>query len=279
VGAVTCTTTQGIAPGGTATFVFNLQADTTAIGGVITGVVSAGATLTVQVSVTVEVQPVRDDLALTVTKWHEVFWDPRLDVTVRNTGTNAGTMTLTLTTDDDIVLVAPHAGCSVRRHRIECRAELQRDGTYRMSAWAFGLPHRGGTVRVTATLGTATKTVDVPIALHLGHPPVDPPVDPPTTPPTDPTTPTTTTTTTPPQAPTTTTVPPYTPEPTTPSEEPTVPAPTPTTPPPTTTTPPPTTTTPPPTTEAPTTPPCQPRPPWWPPLLGDLLPGYCPTPP
>ncbi|HWO60699.1 MAG TPA: sigma-70 family RNA polymerase sigma factor, partial [Umezawaea sp.] len=172
VGAVTCTTTQGIAPGGTATFVFNLQADTTAIGGVITGVVSAGATLTVQVSVTVEVQPVRDDLALTVTKWQEVFWDPRLDVTVRNTGTNAGTMTLTLTTDDDIVLVAPHAGCSVRRHRIECRTELQRDGTYRMSAWAFGLPHRGGTVRVTATLGTATKTVDVPIALHPGHPPV-----------------------------------------------------------------------------------------------------------
>ncbi|MFC0071931.1 hypothetical protein ACFFQW_49675, partial [Umezawaea endophytica] len=280
-GAVTCATTQGIAPGGTATFVFNLQADPTALGGVITGVVTAGATLTVQVTVAVEVQPVRDDLTLTVTKWHEVFWDPRLDVTVRNTGTNAGTMTLTLSADDNIVLVAPHAGCSVLRHHIECKAELPRDGTYRMSAWVFGLPFRDGTVHVTATLGNATKTVDVPITLFPGHPPVDPPVDPTPTPTTDPTVPPTTTTTkTPPTQTQTTTVPPDPTKPTTPAEEePQPPAPTTTTPPPTTTTPPPDPTTPPPTTTDPPTPPCQPRPPWWPPLLGDLLPGYCPPPP
>ncbi|MEO6083128.1 MAG: sigma-70 family RNA polymerase sigma factor [Umezawaea sp.] len=272
IDTVTCATTQGIAPGGTATFVFNLQADATAVGGTITGTVSAGATLAVQVSVVVDVQPVRDDLTLTVSKWHEVFWDPRLDVTVTNTGTNAGTMTLTLTTDDHIVLVAPHAGCKVRRHHIECQAYLQRDGTYRMSAWAFGLPFRGGTVRITATLGTATKTVDVPLSLVPGgHPPVLPPVIDPITPPV------VTTTTTPPPTTTTTTptpIPIPTPTPTTP--EPVAPSTTTTTPPPvTTTTPPPTTTTP----STPTTPPCQPLPPWWPPTLGDLLPGYCPPPP
>ncbi|HEX6345103.1 sigma-70 family RNA polymerase sigma factor [Umezawaea sp.] len=282
-GVVACATTRGIAPGGTATFVFNLQADGSGTGGVITGTVTAGATLSVQVTVTVEVQPVRDDLTLTVGKWHELFWDPRLDVTVRNTGTNAGLMTLTLTTDDDIVLVAPHTGCSVRPHRVECRAELQRDGTYRMSAWAFGLPFRGGTVRVTATLGTATRTVDVPVSLLPGgHPPVHPPLDPPTTPPTTTTTvPPTTTTSTEPEA----TTPPATTDPsTTRPAEPTVPEEpvTTTTPPPVTTTEPPPTTTQPPTSTpppTPTTPPCHPRPPWWPPALGDLLPGYCQTPP
>ncbi|MFD9737904.1 sigma-70 family RNA polymerase sigma factor [Umezawaea sp. NPDC059074] len=271
-GTVTCSTTQGIAPGGTATFVFNLQADTTATGGVITGTVSAGTTLTVQVTVSVDVQPVRDDLALTVTKWHEVFWDPRLDVTVRNTGTNAGPLTLTISTDDSIVLVAPYAGCAVTHHRVECRADLQRDGTYRMSVWAFGLPYRGGTVRFTATLGSATKSVDVPVSLIPGvEPPVVPPVVLPpvttttTVPPTTTTTtvpPTTTTTTTPPAGTTTTTT--TTPEPTVPSPPVETPAPT---------------TTPPTTTVPPTTPSCQPLPPWWPPLLGELLPGYCPTPP
>ena len=259
-GAVTCATTLGITPGGTATFVFNLQADATAVGGTITGTVSAGATLAVQVAVAVEVQPVRDDLTLAVGKWHEGFWDPRLDVTVTNTGTNAGAMTLTLTTDGSIVLVAPHEGCTVQRHSIECRADLQRDGTYRMSAWAFGLPFHGGTVRVSATLGTATKTVDVPVALvPVVQLPVLPAAAEPIIPPTTTAPPTVTTTTPPPPAGTTT-----------PEPEPTAPIP-----PPVTTTPPPTTTTPP----APTTPPCLPLPPWWLPQLGDLLPGYCPTPP
>ncbi|PRY43814.1 sigma-70 family RNA polymerase sigma factor [Umezawaea tangerina] len=275
-GTVTCTTAQGIAPGGTATFVFNLQADPEAVGGTITGTVSAGTTLTVAVTVAVEVQPVRDDLVLTVRKWHEVFWDPRLDVTVTNTGTRAGPLTLSLTTGDGIVLTTPCAGCSVRDHRIECRAELQRDGSYRMSAWAFGLPFRGGTVRVTATVGTASKSVDVPVSLLPG---VEAPVLPPSTPelppvttaptttvPSVPSTTAPTTTTTP--VPTTTT-PPETPPtaPGTPGEPvapPVVPTP-PTTPP----------TTPPPAT----TPPCTPWPPWWPPVLGDLLPGYCQPPP
>jgi RNA polymerase sigma factor (sigma-70 family) len=253
-GTVTCATTQGIAPGGTATFVFNLQADATAVGGTITGTVSAGAALTVQVSIAVDVQPARDDLALAVSKWHEVFRDPRLDVTVTNTGASAGALTLTLTTDDSIVLIAPHAGCSVRRHRVECRADLQRDGSFRMSAWAFGLPFHGGTVRVTATLGTATKTVDVPMSLVPGvQPPVLPPVAEPTVQPTTttPTTPPPTTTTTP-QA---TTTPPATTTTTTPPPEQTEPS---TTTPPVTTTPPPTTTTPP----APTTTSCRPLPPW-----------------
>jgi RNA polymerase sigma factor (sigma-70 family) len=264
-GTVACATTQGIAPGGSATFVFNLQASPDAVGGMITGTVTAGATLAVDVRVSVVVQPVRDDLLLTVSKWHEAFWDPRLDVTVQNIGTTTGPMTLSLSVDDSIVLVAPCAGCELARHVIECRAELQPNGSYRMSAWAFGLPFRGSTVRVTATLGTATKTVDVPISMLPGQdaiplPPAAAVADPPAT--TPPVTTTPPTTAEQPTAPTATTPPTVEPAPTTPS----APAP-------------PAVTPPPPSTPPPTTPPreepCLPRPPWWPPLLGDLLPGYC----
>ena len=268
-GTVACATTQGIAPGGSATFVFNLQASPDAVGGMITGTVTAGATLAVDVRVSVVVQPVRDDLLLTVSKWHEGFWDPRLDVTVQNIGTTTGPMTLSLSVDDSIVLVSPCAGCDLVRHVIECKAELQPNGSYRMSAWAFGLPFRGGIVRVTATLGTATKTVDVPISMIPGHDPTAlPPVAAAVEPPATTTTPPPVVTTTPTTPPTGTTTPPAV----EPSPTPTAPG-TPSTPP---------VQSPPPSSPPPSTPPreqpCLPRPPWWPPLLGDLLPGYCKTP-
>ncbi|WNV90642.1 sigma-70 family RNA polymerase sigma factor [Umezawaea sp. Da 62-37] len=278
-GTVSCATTRGIAPGGTATFVFNLQADQGAVGGVITGTVSAGTTLSVAVSVAVGVDPVRDDLVLTVRKWHQAFWDPRLDVLVTNTGARSAPLTLTLTTGEGIVLTSPHPGCSVRDHLVECRTELPRGGSYRMSAWAFGLPLRGGAVQVRATVGTASAAVDVPVSPLPG---VEAPVLPPSTTPEVP--PVTTTTTAPP----TTTPPPVTTTTTPPAEAvpaPTAPAETPPTEPgtPVQTTTPPVESTPPaepPTTSPPATAPsCEPLPPWWPPVLGDLLPGYCPPPP
>ncbi|MBB5955120.1 RNA polymerase sigma factor (sigma-70 family) [Saccharothrix tamanrassetensis] len=275
-GAITCVTTQGLAPGGAATFVFRLRAGQDAVGGQITGTVSAGTTISVDIRVDVAIQPVDDDLDLQVRNRHHGFWDPRLDIKATNTGGRAGTLELVVESDRHIAIVALRPDCSRTSHRIVCRQPLERGEAFRLSVWAFGLPFRGGNVTVTATLGTASRSIDVPIRPHpddgqLPEPPGGWP-EPPEVPTT--TTPPVTTTT----APTTTTTPeptsPETTEPSAPPDEPSVPSETPTTPPPTTTVPPPTTTPPPARTE----PPCRPLP-WWPPGRPDHLPpGLCWTP-
>jgi len=284
-GTVSCATEQGIAPGGAATFVFRLQAAADAVGGVITGTVSAGAELSVVVQVAVEVQPVHDDLELLVTKWHHGFWEPRLDIAVTNKGSRSGSLDLDISGDEHIVLVSPCADCDLHDNTITCAAPLDPGQSYRMSVWVFGLPFRGGSVRVTATLGTATKTVVVPVALRPGDWPQDEVTE--ATEPAAPTTEPPTTTTEPPvSTPDPTTVPPpWTTDPTEPW------TPDPTTPPTTQPQAPPTTTDPAPPEQSPTRPPVEPpRPPtprgetcelppaWWPPLLRDLLLGRCPTP-
>ncbi|MCE6999371.1 sigma-70 family RNA polymerase sigma factor [Saccharothrix sp. S26] len=277
-GAVTCATTQGIAPGGTATFVFRLQADPDAATGRITGIVNAGTSVSVAIDVAVEVRPVHDDLDLQVHRWQHGFWDPRLDIKATNTGGRAGVLRLVVESDRHITLVALRPDCERSWHRVVCEVPLERGESFRMSVWAVGAPHREGVVRVSATLGAASESVEVPISTRPGggdpHEP-EPPVV--TTTPAPPTTTTPTTTTkrsTPPTTtttpPTTTTAPPAsTTTPSTPSTAPTTTT-TPTTEPTTA----PTTTTPPPTRGEP----CRPRPPWLPPILDDLRPGRCDTP-
>ncbi|MEJ2854613.1 MULTISPECIES: sigma-70 family RNA polymerase sigma factor [unclassified Saccharothrix] len=277
-GEITCATERGIAPGGSATFVFRLKVDHDYEGGsaVITGTISAGTAMSVDVRVDVAVQPADDDLDLAVHKWHHGYWDPRIDIRATNTGGSARTLRLVVESDENVHVVAMRPDCEQSDHRVTCEHPLKRGESFRLSVWAFGLPYRGGNVTVTGTLGTASETVVVPIGLNPGEgegyvpePPVivpEPPVVAPKP-----------------------TVPPRTTDPTTPSPEPTTPslpllplptAPT-TTEPPTTTQPPGTTdpTTPPPTRKEPpgrTDPPCQP---WVPPgLLRDLLPDLCRTP-
>ncbi|WP_063741265.1 sigma-70 family RNA polymerase sigma factor [Saccharothrix syringae] len=286
-GAVTCATAQGIAPGGTATFLFHLQADWEAVTGRITGTITAGTALSVAVEVDVEVTPVEDALDLRVRQWHHGFWDPRLDVSVTNTGGRAGAMRLVVESDEHVALVALWPGCRRSQHRVVCEQQLARGATFRVPVWVLGLPWRHGVVRVSATLGTAAKSLEVPLEPHPGHDAEpEPPVG---TPPTQAPAPTTTAR----PAPATTTPPgTTTPAPPTPTGTPTGPTTGPTTPPteprptsrtePTSATPEPTTPAPEPEpTPEPTTPapePCAPRPPWLPPLLGDLLPGLCPPP-
>ncbi|QQQ75723.1 hypothetical protein IOD16_32365 [Saccharothrix sp. 6-C] len=272
-GAVTCATTQGIAPGGTATFVFRVQADPEAVTGLITGTVSAGVSLSVAIAVDVEVRPARDDLELLVHKWQHGFWDPRLDVQVTNTGGRAGGLRLVVEADEHIALVTLWPGCERSWSRVVCEVPLARGASFRLAVWAIGSPHRGGAVRVSATLGDASEQVEVPLSPRPGEPhQPEPPVDtPPTTtratPPTTTTGPTTPTTTPPPTTvptgPTTT--------PTEPSTEPPPPVTTTRTSDPTTA---PTTTTPPPARDEP----CRPLLPWLPPLVDDLFPGHCRTP-
>ncbi|GAA1277813.1 hypothetical protein GCM10009634_21450 [Saccharothrix xinjiangensis] len=287
VGAITCAAPRGIAPGGTATFVFHLQADWEAMTGLITGTVSAGAAISVDVEVDVEVAPAEDDLELSVRKWQHHFWEPRLDVSVTNTGGRPGTARLVVETDAHLTLITLWRGCERSHRRVVCEVRLDRGETFQVPVWVFGLPWRNGVVRATATLGAATKTVEVPVSLRPGHdhgepePQADEPAGTPG--PTNPgpatNAPATTTT-----VPRTTTAPPTT----TASSPTTAPATAPSTPAPTSRTePPPTgqpTTAPTDPTPAPTEPPtrrpepCQPLLPWLPPLVGDLLPDPCRTP-
>jgi RNA polymerase sigma factor (sigma-70 family) len=278
-GTITCVTPQGIAPGGQATFHFLLRATDTAVPGTITGVISAGAAVSVNVSVAVNVPPVTDDLELFVKTWQdEVFWDPRADVEVRNTGPRAGTLKLTVTTSENLVLYTPYRECtSAGKTTLQCVTDLDKGGRYRMSVWAFG--HRGGNITVTATLGNATKSVTVPVKAWP-EPPGEEPPNPPTSTTTVPPTTTTTTQPTKPTEPTRPTEPTVTKptEPTVPTKpaEPTVTSPTttvPTPPGPSETPPPPSTTTPPPTSQ-----PCDPWPGLLPPLIPDLFGWPCPVP-
>jgi RNA polymerase sigma factor (sigma-70 family) len=278
-GTITCTTPQGIAPGGQATFLFRLRATSEAVPGTITGTISAGAAISVNVTVEVHVPPVNDDIELSVSTWHEVYWDPRVDVQVRNKGPRPGTLKLDLSSSENIVLFTPWRDCArTDKNAIHCVSDLEQGGKFRMSVWAFGLPHRGGTITVTATLGNATKSVTVPVKLHPDWPPGEEPENPPTST----TTPAPTTTTTPPVKPTDPTVPTKPGTPTVPADPtvPTVPT-VPTLPPvlpPSTTVPtpsvPPST---PPTTAPPRSEePCERWPGLLPPLIPDLLGLPCP---
>ncbi|SDF91274.1 RNA polymerase sigma factor, sigma-70 family [Lentzea fradiae] len=269
-GTITCVTPQGIAPGGEATFLFRLKATHEALPGRITGTISAGAAVSVNVDIAVNVPPVHDDLELTVSTWHEIFWDPRVDVKVRNTGPRAGTLKLEVSSSDNIAIFTPYRECTPTGPRsFRCVADLEKDGTYRMSLWALGLPYRGGSITVKASLGNAAKSVTVPVRTHPDLPPVEEP-KPPTTTPVPPTTttprPTTTSVPAKPTEPTRTENPlPTTTVPSSPVESPAT----------TTTTPPssvPTTTAPPSSTQSTAPPrasePCE----RWPGLLGSLLP-------
>ncbi|MGW6931053.1 sigma-70 family RNA polymerase sigma factor [Lentzea sp. NPDC054927] len=267
-GTITCTTPAGIAPGGQATFLFRLRATNEAVPGTITGTISAGTSISVNVSVEVNVPPVNDDIELSVSTWHEVYWDPRVDVQVRNKGPRAGTLKLDVSASENIVIFTPYRDCRrTDKNTIHCVTDLDKDAKFRMSIWAFGLPHRGGTISVTATLGNATKSVTVPFKTRPEQPPGEVEPNPPTSTPT-PTTVPPTTTTTPPVKPTEPSDPTKPGTPTVPTEPilppvlpPSTTVPSPSVPPST-----PPTTTPPPRSE-----PCEPWPRLLPPLIPDLL--------
>ncbi|GLY52889.1 sigma-70 family RNA polymerase sigma factor [Lentzea sp. NBRC 102530] len=228
-GTITCVTPSGIAAGGQATFQFRLRATDTAVPGTITGVISAGTAITVDISVAVNVPPVNDDIDLAVKTWDDVFWyHPRTDVSVLNRGPRAGTLKIDVTSTKNLVVFAPYRQCrQAGENAIRCVADLPRGERFRMSFWAFG--RKGGDITVTATLGNATKTVTVPVKGWPGNPPGEEPPNPPTTT----TTPAPTTETTKPTRPTEPTRPgsteptkPGSTEPTKPVETPTVPSPT-----------------------------------------------------
>ncbi|WP_199439480.1 sigma-70 family RNA polymerase sigma factor [Umezawaea beigongshangensis] len=229
-GTVRCETSAGLPPGGTATFVFRLAADAGAGPGVITGTVTAGVSLSVDVRVDVEVRAGPDDLSLTARRWDQVFWNPRVDIRATHLGGLPRRLDLVVEASGGVVLLAPHARCDSDHHRTaRCSADLAPGDEYRVSVWALRHHHHGdASLTVTATLGTATRSVVVPLSpapdeapgrpdtgevAPPGPEPVDPPVTAPLPP--APTAPAPPTSTNPPTAgpPATTTPPPPPPSP------------------------------------------------------------------
>ncbi|HEX3787286.1 MAG TPA: sigma-70 family RNA polymerase sigma factor [Pseudonocardiaceae bacterium] len=241
-GTVTCSSSVGLQPGQSMVLLFRVEAAAGTTGGTITGTVSAGVSVSVDVSVQVTVPPVEQDaLALTAHQdgdqqpWWFWQWDfyPVLDVTVTNTGTSTKPVTVDVDRTGVQTGGAPPAACLGLSLTTECRTveALAPNQSLHLTLRLYGL-HQGkdghDTVTVTATLGSASRSVSTPVTSWVppwpsnwqtGPPtwlwPWPPVAPPPTTTPTDPATtteqpPTTTappTTTTRP-APPTITVPP-----------------------------------------------------------------------
>ncbi|MDX3196031.1 hypothetical protein PV458_47185 [Streptomyces sp. MN03-5084-2B] len=98
-GTVTCKTGAGLQPGQSATLNFRLQADEDAEGGTVTGSVTAGVQISVDVSVKVTVKLPPDAVALdahtdpiSMLPW---FPDPRVYLTIHNTGETTKPVTVT----------------------------------------------------------------------------------------------------------------------------------------------------------------------------------------
>ncbi len=261
VGVVTCVDGP-LAPGGSVTLLFRLVAAETSRGGVITGAVSAGTSLNVNVSVRVNVTPppVTDSIQLAAdADWVGLlglWFRPVVDVKVTNTGTSSRPVTLTVDQPSEVRWASQELTCTTAGGTTcVTTAELAPGEKLKVvlqvapGPW-LGHPPHGRQVHVSATLGAATDSAQVtlwhwlwPVQPPATTTPPPPPGVPPTTePPTGSATPTPPTSTNPP-----------TKEPAPPAADP------PTTGPPTTTTPPPTP--PPGSSPAPTAPPAPPAPP------------------
>ncbi|HVK23070.1 MAG TPA: hypothetical protein VM677_17055, partial [Actinokineospora sp.] len=98
-GTVTCGTTEGLRPGDAVTLMFRLVADGNATPGQVTGTVSAGQTLSVNVAVPVEVRPpptvdkVDVRAVLAIDDWFNQIWPWQRDILLKVTLTNTGTST------------------------------------------------------------------------------------------------------------------------------------------------------------------------------------------
>ncbi|SFB34322.1 RNA polymerase sigma factor, sigma-70 family [Amycolatopsis marina] len=168
---VSCSSDRGLPPGDSVVLLFRLVAAEDAKGGQVTGTVSSGADIRVNVQVPVVVAPAPDDVLLTVGQstnpifpW---FWPPQLDITVRNTGESVRQAAVTVdeyahtTGGDDF-------DCS-HGTELSCTSKepLQPDTEVGLKAQV----HRWSsprTVTVTATLGTATasRTVTIDPVCH-----------------------------------------------------------------------------------------------------------------
>lgn len=167
-GTVTCKTEKGLEPGQSAVLTFRLLADDSAKGGTVTGSVSSGTLVKVDVAVKVNVKPSPADLVdLRVTSaWDSAFpWvrHPVVRVDILNDGPTTKPVTVHLDYSARLILGNSRANCKPMGQGTSCTTRGSLEPGERVKLWV-SLDHRpknGEGVTVTANLGLASvsKTV------------------------------------------------------------------------------------------------------------------------
>jgi RNA polymerase sigma factor (sigma-70 family) len=172
IGVVTCSSPSGLAPNETVTLLFRLRASDDAKSGQVTGVVSAGTAMRVNVNVLVQVKPkpVRDDLVLAAgADWAGLLWfHPVVEVTVTNSGTSSLPVTVTVDQRAAVRWSSQEVTCTSGGPTTSCTtvAEVTPGEKFTIvlefdaDPWLEHSPNRDQ-VHVSATLGTATDHADV----------------------------------------------------------------------------------------------------------------------
>jgi RNA polymerase sigma factor (sigma-70 family) len=177
-GTVTCAG-PSLQPGQSVVLMFRLAAAKGTQSGTITGTVSAGGSISMQITVDVAVSPppppppTNDELSLTaheIPGWEAPPWlppwilpfdkYPSIDIAVRNTGTS--TKTISVDVDRTVTLVSTdgEATCAGAGSGTECQstAAIPPGKKLYLRVRLYG-GHDGDSVTVTATLGSAARSV------------------------------------------------------------------------------------------------------------------------
>jgi RNA polymerase sigma factor (sigma-70 family) len=196
--SVTCGTGQGLAPGDSVTLLFRLIASADSQGGEVTGTVTGGS-VSVRVTVRVVVRPPAPVDGVDVKASADSFdillpglFGRRLvNVVATNTGTSTKPVTVTIDQAAARLTANPPMTCTSGHHTTSCTttAAVPPGGVVKLSvkltSGLLGLRcPSGGSVTITATLGSATDTTTVvadcwslPVLPGLlpGHPEQGPP--------------------------------------------------------------------------------------------------------
>ncbi|MFC7617611.1 hypothetical protein ACFQV2_33595 [Actinokineospora soli] len=217
-GTVTCTSGEGLRPGNSVTLVFRLVATPGSAGGRITGSVSAGAEIRVNIAIPIQVRDLPDGVKVRGEArgggWFDTLWpwerDIHLVAEARNTGESTKPVEITVDEPGRQITDFQNFTCSSdgnARTTCRTRAAVAPDAVVRVELRVdrgHDHPHDGKFrhITVTATLGKAVDSVRVKVPGNGSWWPGDTSPEEPTT-----TTPAPTTTTTAPTttAPTTTT--------------------------------------------------------------------------
>ncbi|MFD8499304.1 sigma-70 family RNA polymerase sigma factor [Amycolatopsis sp. NPDC059657] len=173
-GTIVCKTGTGLEPGQSAVLTFRLVADETAKTGTLTGSVSAGTEMQVDVQVKVDVKPPPDALALKVTSaWDSALpWvrHPVVHVAVRNTGPTTKPVTVTFDYPGQLILGNWRAKCTPIADGTSCVSKDSLKPNEHLDLWLAldRRPPREQGVTVTAQLGVASASQTLFFDCH-GH--------------------------------------------------------------------------------------------------------------
>ncbi|SDN43359.1 sigma-70 family RNA polymerase sigma factor [Allokutzneria albata] len=163
--SATCTSPGGIAPGDSATFRFKLYAAPDAKPGTITGTINAGALPNVSIpTVPVEVKPV-DAIDLSARVRYIGRWPARLDIVATNRGSQRGKMHVEIVVPKGFVGIGWPAPCTGQGTTLHCEKVVNPGSQYTVQLWLLSVGADKGTVQLRARLGSATKSLAVPVDL------------------------------------------------------------------------------------------------------------------